>query len=110
MALFEHTSSNLSRRERQLRRELKDMRDQIASLSRSLGDVGHGVYVDAASDAKDFFKGIRKDFRRSRPFWRKKERQVSAFVEENPIAIAAAVGGVVVLGATFLFWAISRGD
>lgn len=110
MALFGHTSSNLSRRERQLRRELGDLRDQIASLSRSLGDVGHGVYVDAASDAKDFFKGIGKDFRRARPYWRKKEREVSAFVEQNPVAVAAAVGGVVVLGATLLFWAMSRGD
>ena len=108
MALLERTTSGLSQRERELRREISHLRDKLAELSHSVSDMGRGVYVDAASEAHDAWKGLRRRVRRAGPYLRRKEHEIESLARAHPATVVAAIAGVGLLAAALIVWSMER--
>lgn len=108
MGLFDTTTSGLSRRERELRREISHLREKLADVSQSVADMGRGVYVDAASEAEHAFKDLRKRVRKAAPYLRRKEREIESLAREHPFTVVALASGIGLLAAALIVWNMER--
>jgi len=108
MALLDHTTSGLSRRERELRREISQLREKLADLTHSVSDMGRGVYADATTDAHHAFKDLRRRMRRARPSLRRKEQEIVHLAKAYPFTVVTAVAGVGLLAAALIAWGMER--
>lgn len=108
MSILENAASLTGKSEKELRAEIKQLRREVAGLTRSLSETGHDFYDDARDEAADALRYLK---RRGKKAARTVRRQTSDAVEiaqEHPVTALTLLAGLGLLIAAYAAWEWER--
>lgn len=108
MTAIDNPFSRTRKSEGHLREEVADLRRQVANLSRTMGEMGHGAYLDASGDVREALKMLRKRRKKVTRALRRRSDEAASIAAEYPLTTVAAFAGFGLLAIAYAAWTFER--